>query len=339
MTHTHTIDGPLLRELAVALQGGGEEVDVAEALRRLVVEGALEFPFPGHGETALRFQLLRMLGRQDLCLARLAEGHVDGLAILNEAHVPAPAGLLGVWAAGPLETLIATRTENGWRLDGVRRWCSGAPDLDHALVSAAAPDGNRLFLVPLDSQGVLPLAGTWPAVGMARTSTLDVEFGGVELTPEAAIGVPGFYLERDGFWYGGAGVAAVWLGGAVAVGAMVAERAGTDPHRLAHLGWITARLSALDAFLATVAEAIDRDGNDKPVIERLARCLRAEVAEAAAEIIERTGRATGAGPLSHDREHAQRVADLTVYIRQGHAEADLEHLGRLELEARRCSDG
>ncbi len=33
--------------------------------------------------------------------------------------------------------------------------------------------------------------------------------------------------------------------------------------------------------------------------------------------------------LCRDGEHAARVADLTVYLRQSHAERDLQHLGAL----------
>jgi hypothetical protein len=43
----------------------------------------------------------------------------------------------------------------------------------------------------------------------------------------------------------------------------------------------------------------------------------------------RTGRALGAGPLGHDEEHSRAVADLTVYLRQHHAESDLARLGEL----------
>jgi hypothetical protein len=47
----------------------------------------------------------------------------------------------------------------------------------------------------------------------------------------------------------------------------------------------------------------------------------------------RVGRALGAGPLCHDEAHARRVADLTVYLRQHHAEGDLAELGTLAAEA------
>jgi alkylation response protein AidB-like acyl-CoA dehydrogenase len=301
----------------------------AEALARLA-PGRLDVPFPARGETRRRFAALELLGAFDLSLARLAEGHLDALAILDEARHDAPEGLLGVWAAGPIETLRASRTSTGWRLEGVRRWCSGAPDLTYALVRAATESDERLFLVATSAEGFEPIDGSWPAIGMAASATLDVRFAGVVLPEDAQVGPPGFYLERPGFWFGGAGVAAVWLGGTQAVARLLIQRAGDDPHRLAHLGWVTSRLAALHAFLDAVADRIDAADRSPIGIERLARMLRAEVAEAAASVLDRTGRATGAGPLSHDRDHAQRVADLEVYIRQSHAEADLEAIGRLE---------
>ena len=53
------------------------------------------------------------------------------------------------------------------------------------------------------------------------------------------------------------------------------------------------------------------------------------VETAVEETITRVGRALGPTPLSQDGHHAQAVADLTIYIRQSHAERDLERLGRL----------
>jgi alkylation response protein AidB-like acyl-CoA dehydrogenase len=300
-------------------------------LTQLVAAGFV-MPLPMGGRAATRFALLRCLGRHDLSLARLAEGHADALAILAEAgySVQHETWLSGVWAAGPVETLTATRTADGWQLDGIRRWCSGAPVLDVALVRASAEDGERLFLVPLDVPGIQPIADSWPAIGMAESLTLDVSFDKVELPAAAAVGSPNFYLSRRGFWIGGAGVAAVWLGGAEGVASILRHRVQTSPHALAHLGSVTARLTALDALLATVVQAIEHPDSQTRDLERFARIFRAEVERAVTDVLEWTGRATGADPLCHDREHAQRVADLTVYVRQSHAESDLEAIGRLE---------
>jgi hypothetical protein len=51
-------------------------------------------------------------------------------------------------------------------------------------------------------------------------------------------------------------------------------------------------------------------------------------------VLRRTGRALGAGPLSHDKEHSRAVADLTVYLRQHHAEHGFARLGEQVAEQR-----
>jgi hypothetical protein len=83
-------------------------------------------------------------------------------------------------------------------------------------------------------------------------------------------------------------------------------------------------------MLDAAAAQIDADPfNRADTAQLLARRIRAIVEHAADEAITRTGRALGPGPLCQDGRHAQRVADLTIYIRQSHAERDLAELGRL----------
>jgi hypothetical protein len=93
---------------------------------------------------------------------------------------------------------------------------------------------------------------------------------------------------------------------------------------------VDAALAAAESTLTVVAAQIDADPLDKTCKgELLARRARAVTEHAVDETIIRTGRALGPGPLCQDAAHAQRVADLTVYIRQSHAERDLAELGRL----------
>ena len=73
---------------------------VITELRTLAAVGDLDLPLPGGGHTAARWAALARLGRRDLALARLAEGHTDAVAILAEAgRKPVPDALYGVWAA------------------------------------------------------------------------------------------------------------------------------------------------------------------------------------------------------------------------------------------------
>src|ERR1700754_522004 len=99
---------------------------VAAELRRLAAGDQLDLPVPGGGRTPDRWRALAALGRRDLTLARLAEGHVDAVAILVEAgRRAAPGALYGVWAArsGGTGATIAGRTGSPL-LSGTVRFCS-----------------------------------------------------------------------------------------------------------------------------------------------------------------------------------------------------------------------
>jgi alkylation response protein AidB-like acyl-CoA dehydrogenase len=304
------------------------------AFASAVESGRLDLPLPGSGATWRRWAALADLAEEDLSLARLGEGHADAVAILAELGGPPPqaGSRWGVWAANPPgPNVTATRQDGGWLLRGTKQYCSGARVCTHALVTARAGDEERLFAVEAD--GLDLHAGSWPATGMAGSDTLDVGFPAVPAEP---VGPPGGYTGRPGFSHGGAGVAACWYGGARGVARTLARAAAkrdVGPHALAHLGAVDIALRTTRAALASAADEIDADPGDLRG-EGALRALRVRaLAEAtASDVLARTGRALGAGPLSHDEAHSRAVADLTVYLRQHHAERDLARLGELVAE-------
>ncbi|MFE2378776.1 acyl-CoA dehydrogenase [Streptomyces sp. NPDC059398] len=314
--------------------GPGDRRDaVAARLTALVEKGALGLPLPGGGRTADRFRALAELGREDLTLARLAEGHVDAVAIRYEIEGTRPddGERWGVWAAQPPGPgLTATPDGNRWRLDGVKPYCSGAHTCTHALVTADTPEGRRLFSVQVTDGGVSPVAGTWQAVGMDASDSPDVSFSNV---PAVAVGGVDAYLNRPGFEHGGIGVAACWLGGARAVADTLVESAARRPpdaHAAAHIGSVDMLISAAETVVERAAADIDADPSDICGGARIRGLrVRAFVEKVCSEVLHHAGRATGAAPLCHDTRHARAVADLTVYIRQHHAERDLAALGSL----------
>ena len=283
----------------------------------------LDLPLPGEGRTAERFAALAGLARADTVLARLAEGHTDAVAILAELDGPDRGDAAwGVWAAMP-DSVVAVREDGVWWLAGDRPWCSGAGYCTRALVTAATDDGVRLFAVDVDAPAVTPLDGTWPAVGMAASDSRTVRFTRARGVP---VGGVGDYVNRPGFWAGGAGVAACWYGAAVAVAERLVSANPVDPHALAHLGAVDTALGSASALLDQVAARIDADF-DAATLRRPVRRVRAAVEAAATTTLDHVGRALGARPLCQDAEHARRTADLTVYLRQSHAERDLADLG------------
>jgi alkylation response protein AidB-like acyl-CoA dehydrogenase len=297
-------------------------------------------PLPGQGETPTRFEALAAVGADDLCVAKLVEPHHDAVAILADlGGTPKPDSLFAVWAAEPpYARLCARRTDKGWLLSGSKAFCSGATLVTDALVTAAAEDGDRLFRLDvsagLSSAIVEVAAHDWVGDGMRRAGTRSLR---LHDAPADAIGGPGAYPNRPGFWHGAVGVAACWLGGARAVASrlqLATRSAALDPYRAAHLGAVTAALDASTAQLHAVARAIDADPEDeRGRARRDAQSVRATVVAAAETVLTRTAHALGPAPLAFDAEHAQRVADLQVFIRQHHAERDLADLGRLVVEA------
>jgi alkylation response protein AidB-like acyl-CoA dehydrogenase len=296
--------------------------------------GRLELPLPASGRTAERWQRLASLAEDNIVAARVAEAHVDAVAILHElgGKPPEPGQLWGVWAAeAPDAVLTATANNGTFTLSGTKVWCSGAGFCTHALVTARLQDGSRgLFAVSLTDSHVKPLPSTWWNAGMAGSDTRPVQFANAVAV---AVGDPGDYLSRPGFWHGAIGVAACWLGGARRVADPLyrcAASQSADAYSLAHLGAVDAALAAGDAILATAAIQVDSDPFDRAGnAQLLARRVRTIAEHAVDEAITRTGRALGPGPLCQDGRHAQRVADLSIYIRQSHAERDLAELGRL----------
>lgn len=294
-------------------------------------------PLPGGGGTARRLQALAVVGSGDLAVARLVEGHLDAVAILSEAAVRPPDGLLGVWAADPPSGRVdAVRRGDGWTLHGTKQWCSGASVLDHALVTAHAADGYRLFHLPLATAGVGICEEGWQAVGMRDSATFEVALDDAALSGDAAIGPPGWYLHRRGFWIGGIGVAACWYGGAVGALRSLRDAVGRrrdDPHGAAHLGAADALCAAMWAVLESTAHAID-DGLDGEDLRYRAWQVRAAVERLATDVLRHAERGIGAAGLTRDPAMARRAADLPVYLRQHHAEADLAALGAAVLKRR-----
>jgi hypothetical protein len=301
-------------------------------VRRWLNDGALNLPLPGAGNTLTRWRTLADLCEIDVVAGRLAEAHTDAAAILAELGGPRvqQGRLWGVWASeAPGATVVARHDDVLVSLSGTKAWCSGAGLCTDALVTAYTETGERmLYAVDLGGPGVQALPSTWRNAGMAESDTRSVEFAA---TPAVPVGGAGEYLTRPGFWHGAAGVAACWLGAARAVAAplyhAVADNQRENPHAAAHLGAVDAALAAADALMASTAEQVDAAPHATG--EVAARRFRAAVETAVDDVIGRTARALGPGPLALDEAHARRVADLSMYVRQSHAEKDLAALGAL----------
>ena len=317
-------DDPLLDEICRDLLP--EDVDTHLTLAARLTTVA---PAPARGATARRWELLATLGAADLTAARVVEAHLDAIAILAEAASDAGQGG-STWGVFAAESANVRLDAAGGVVNGVKPWCSLASVLSNALVTAHTPRGRQLFAIDLRHPGVRPDVGAWHARGLVNVPSGPVAFDNVPATP---VGDTGWYLTRPGFAYGGLGVAACWYGGAVGLARTLAlSRRPADQIGMWHNGSVDvnlhrARTALLDA--ATRVDAGAATGEDGQV---LALRVRATVAECTEQVLASVAHALGPAPLARDADHARRVSDLGLYVRQHHAERDLATLGGLLSE-------
>ncbi len=353
----HVIAGPVtaLQEELRGLPAGGDRMQTARALDRLIAGGFDRLPLPGSGHTLVRWQALAEVASHDLSLAKLYEGHTDALAILSELEVTIPAidgateraegkpSSWGVWAAeSPGGRVTITRQSAGpdgpVMLHGTKAWCSGAATASHALMTTWNDDTQEPQLVALDlAQAQIQVSEEkWQAVGMRGSASLQIDCEGAQAWP---IGAPGAYLSRPGFWQGGAGVAACWYGGALriarALQRALAASATPQIFQLQTAGRIDVIMQATAELLRAAAAWIDAHPQDDA--RAVALRVRLAAADCAMQVLREVGDVLGPSPFCHDAGFAQAAADLPVFVRQSHAARDHAALGECVAHQERNS--
>ncbi len=275
------------------------------------------------------FDLLRGIGRANLALGRVFEGHLNAIRLIlrygtsrqaTQAASETTEGLLfAIWDA---EAADAPVRLVGGRLVGRKRFASAAGFVDRAVVTAALPDegGSQLVMVPLaPGQGV---EGTTPLSlhGMRGARTGEVGLDGIAAPPEALIGRPGDYMRQPEISLGAWRTLAVLLGGIDALVDMLrrdllARRRTGDPHQRARLAQVlvareTARLWVERSSLMAEDDAAGEDAANYVKLARMA------VEAAGLEALRLAQRSVGLAGFVAPHPLERLARDLGTYLRQ-----------------------
>ncbi len=314
-------------------QSNDANVDRSLAVRTFVrrARAGISLPFPGLGNTAERFRTLRAEAAADASVGRLFEAHADALAISFEAGISPPLqSALAVWASGSTASTRVEEGVDGTRLNGKRSFCGGATIVDAALMTTDSPEGERLVFVRLNQPGISVDTGTWRTEAFREAGVSTVYFDNVRIDVDSFIGPPGWYGQREGFWFGAVGVAAVWAGMAdTLIDALpVVRRKRDDVSRIA-TGAIEASMWAVSALLEQAAMQLDEiatipDRSDRiRVAKSIALCTRHTVRSHLEVAMSAFDQEVGPALMAFEKDLARSRMELSMSLGQAHGPRDL----------------
>ncbi|MCR8826689.1 hypothetical protein [Pseudosulfitobacter koreensis] len=288
---------------------------------------------------------LMRIGGANLSAARLYEGHVNALRIVEMhgtkeqcaqlADAVKAGAFLGVWGADGTDPLRV----DGTHLQGAKVYASGLGTVTHAIVSISGDAAPRIALVQVqDAARQSP--GDWRMSGMRATCSGGYDFSGISLAEVEWVGPPGCYFSEPGFVSGVWRIAALQLGATLGLLDAAARhlRARDRMEAEAQLIRLTPPLMrALGAEGLVIRAARFAEGReihehkDRGVaLSASARLLTEEIAQAAIVAVEQS---VGLVHFDDQSETGRIAADLSVYLRQAARDALLLRVGQHAFNA------
>ena len=314
----------------------------------------------GLGEPAATWPLLQVLyhvGRGNLAVGRIYEGHVNALLLIRCFGTPAQltryaadayAGhLFGMWnTENPTEGVHLMPHGAGYRLRGAKTFASGAGHLTRPLLTGALPARQGWQMLVLDATAQLPVLDRsfWRPLGMRATASFRADVTGLQVGATDLLGEPNDYYRAPWFGGGASRFAAVQLGGAAAVldeTRRFLRRLGRtdDPYQRQRLGellalhetglrWLRGAATAA-ALPATTTEVLSPA--HLAALGAYVALLRSTVEDSCLRTLQLAERSVGARGLLQPEPFERLHRDLTHYLRQPAPDAVLADAGRFAL--------
>ena len=287
------------------------------------------------GSLAL-FDLLRLIGRGNLAVGRIFEGHVNALKLIclygkgpqiDRAVADLEAGhLFAIWNAEAENAVRLDRVSGDRKLTGSKVFCSAAGHITRALITATEASGTRMLLIPLQlGERVVPNGISLH--GMHATRTAGMDFDGIRVPPDGYIGEPNDYVREPAFSAGAWRTSAVTLGGLDSLidetrRQLIARNRHHDPHQLSRMGQV---LIARESARLWIERAASVEDSDFPVatITGYVNLARIALESATFNIIRLVQRTLGLSSFLQGNPVERLMRDLATYLRQPAADEAL----------------
>jgi len=310
------------------------------------------------GTTHALLRVLEEVGRGNLAVGRLYEGHVNALLLIQQfgrdEQVEAWADdvrngkIFGVWnTQGTDGVRFGDPDQAGLvQVDGVKTFASGAGHLARPIVTGNRTDGHwQMAVVAVDQLAVRVDTSWWRPLGMRASASHRVDFAGVRIAQDLAwLGTTGDYYREPWFSGGAIRFAAVQLGGARALLEATVDSLRQfgrcdDPYQKARVGLMAIAVESGRQWLRAAGDVADRvvDEHDRDAVGAAithAQMTRTAIESICQDVLRLAEQSVGARGLLHPHPIERIGRDLTLYLRQPGPDAALAQVGEAWLDGR-----
>ncbi|MDF9797081.1 alkylation response protein AidB-like acyl-CoA dehydrogenase [Catalinimonas alkaloidigena] len=294
-------------------------------------------------------QLLKLIGKGNLCVGRIYEGHINALYLIHRfgsasqqehmyKEVYQEQQLFGVWNTQAQDGIVIRETNDGrYVLSGSKTFCSGAAHVGRPIVTgrlirkSGQEDGWQMCLVPLDQLDLPIDTSFWNPLGMQDSVSYKIDFTGVELKEQNLLGLPDDYHRQPCFSGGAIRFAAVHLGGAEAIYDACRKflkdlKRTEDPYQQMRLGEIAVLIESGNLWIQQAGAKADQPLTTDQQIN-YANMTRMAIEKISLEVMRLSERCVGARGLLPPQPFARLHTDLTTYLRQPAPDQALAKVG------------
>jgi alkylation response protein AidB-like acyl-CoA dehydrogenase len=278
------------------------------------------------------FELLRLIGRGNLALGRIFEGHMNALNLIanygEEAQIAraaedARAGhLFAIWnTERPSDPLHLMNCPAGLVLGGCKSFCSAAGHATRGLITATNAGGaSQMVLICLQPNDRVESI-EFTTQGMRAAATGRIRFDGMEVEPRDFIGSPGDYLREPAFSGGAWRTCAVILGGVEALIEasriqLIERKRDQDPFQQARMGRAFIACETIRLWTRRAASIAESKEMEVERTTSYVNLTRTAVEAATLETIRLVQRSIGLAAFLQPSLIERLLRDLSTYLRQ-----------------------
>jgi alkylation response protein AidB-like acyl-CoA dehydrogenase len=355
-------------QVAQCLADNAAKIDIEGAFPKeefvwLKEVGLLAAPVPEHfggrglgtasGSTPSLLKVLWHIGRGNLAVGRLYEGHVNALQLVHWFGSEAQQKR---WFSDALEGRIFavwnTQAGDGIRfrgegsqveMQGAKTFCSGAGEVLRPIVTGELEGaGWQMAIVPMNKVETCIDTSWWQPLGMRASASFKTDFSGAKIGTEDLLGKPGDYYQQPLFSGGAIRFCAVQLGGAAALfdeTRRFLRECGRseDVFQRARLGQMAAKIESGTQWLERAGQLWDSSPSAEKMVA-FAAMMRVATEEICVAILEMCEKSVGARGLMRSLPFERIGRDLTIYLKQPHLDEIPVRVGKYVLENELRSD-